>query len=510
MRAPHFSVAFCGFGPAGSGLLFNLVKSGKISEAAADGILIVERSRSLGSGRLSEYRIKSNSLADAILECVCNDLLPGEMSDIQRHSPAAGLLELLRGQTPQLGTIGACMSDATERLVSAISQRHRVCVQRQHVAETLTVRNDGTFDIKARSPEGRAVTSRTAAVILNLGGVQSRDERGNLEMLLGSGVPPCVPIISSDAVLRQSEAALLSQFAPLLEKARTLLIAGGSHSAFSVAERLAQASARLNLRRILIAHRSPLRFYHRGTDEAQRYGETIDTDRDICPLSRQVNRFGGLRYRAAQVARMILRSNRLDDYPVEIALVNVAGGPGRSSLAGELRDVGGIVTCFGYQPLLPTILGQSGEALMLEVDDRGLVTDDFGRIAAKGRGVIHGLFSFGLGSGLRGGADVGGEPSYKGRLDGIWLYHNDVGRKVTNGLLFDLHRLKSKYSLEAELRHSQPFQANEEHRSEEETPARSHSGGRPGETASSLYPLAAETTGGDRWATYHRPGAEEA
>ena len=442
MQAVNFTLAFCGFGPASSGLLFSLAKSGDIAKVGRQGIMIVERSKIIGSGKLSKYKMQSNTLSDVILECVCDNLLPEEMTELRQQSQAVSQLEVLRGQAPDLSLVSNCLMDASEMLVSSLSKHHHILLQREHFVEALTVRDDGTFDVEVRAPTGNLITSRVASVVLNLGGIQTSESRASLGSVFHCTLPKSMPIIPSDSVLRKSDAGLLAQFSPLLGKRRTLVVAGSSHSAFSVVERLAKISDRAGFTRIILYYRSEPRFYYHDLTTAELFGEHIDASRDVCPLSGKVNRLGGLRFRTAEVAREVFKTKRLEKYPVEIEFKTAVNRSGEAVLADELRDVAAIVTCYGYRPLLPILRDQTGDVLKLAEDDHGLTTDEFGRPLTQDNNVIRGLFSFGLGSGMRVGSEVGGEPSYKRRLDGIWLYHNHVGKKVVTGMIHDLQQLE--------------------------------------------------------------------
>ncbi len=440
MQPIDFSLALCGFGPANSGLLFSLAKSGNLAAVAPRGVLIIERGRSLGSGSLSRYKIPSNTLADVILECVCDERLPAAMTRLRQRSSTIARLERMRGEAPDLDLVSECLSDAAELLVSDLSQRHRIALRREHRIEAVTVRDDGMFDLVLRSRSGEQVSARVATLVLNLGGTQADESGASLRDLL-HGVPPGnVPVLHSDPILQYSEADLLARLSPHIGARRTLVVAGSSHSAFSVIERLAPVSERLGLARIVLAHRSPPRFYYRDVAQAQAFGEHVDVQQDVCPLSGRVNRLGGLRFRTADVARQVFETQRLDRHRIAIEPRHVAIGRSPPGATGDLSDVAAIITCFGYRPRLPLLWDSAGAPLRLAEDEHGLTTDDVGRPMRDDGRVIHGLFAFGLGSGMSIGTEVGGEPSYRRRLDGIWLYHNHVGAKVTTGMLRDIHR----------------------------------------------------------------------
>jgi len=44
------------------------------------------------------------------------------------------------------------------------------------------------------------------------------------------------------------------------------------------------------------------------------------------------------------------------------------------------------------------------------------------------------LFSLGLASGFLPSGEMGGEPSFRGHTNGVWLYQNRIGARVLAGL----------------------------------------------------------------------------
>jgi hypothetical protein len=43
---------------------------------------------------------------------------------------------------------------------------------------------------------------------------------------------------------------------------------------------------------------------------------------------------------------------------------------------------------------------------------------------------ITGLFGIGMASGFVPGGSMGGEPSFHGHTNGVWLYQNDIGARI--------------------------------------------------------------------------------
>jgi hypothetical protein len=47
------------------------------------------------------------------------------------------------------------------------------------------------------------------------------------------------------------------------------------------------------------------------------------------------------------------------------------------------------------------------------------------------------ILAIGLGSGYTSSPEIGGEAGFRGSVDGVWLYQNDLGEQVLGALLED-------------------------------------------------------------------------
>ena len=115
---------------------------------------------------------------------------------------------------------------------------------------------------------------------------------------------------------------------------------------------------------------------------------------------------------------------------IAVAISLVIGIPlayllARTSLPGR-RVLRGLVTL----PLvLPPVVG--GIALQTA----------FGTTTPIGT-VLHNIFGIGLGSGFKPNLAMGGEPSFSGQLNSLWLYQNDIGAVVYRGIFESLARVR--------------------------------------------------------------------
>ena len=95
-----------------------------------------------------------------------------------------------------------------------------------------------------------------------------------------------------------------------------------------------------------------------------------------------------------------------------------------------------VVAGLGYRPVALPLLDVSGEPIALLADHPGgvLVGPRSGVLDASGD-EIPGLFGIGLAAGFRPGPSMGGEPSFTGQVNGLWLWQNDVGVALVDRLL---------------------------------------------------------------------------
>jgi hypothetical protein len=203
-------------------------------------------------------------------------------------------------------------------------------------------------------------------------------------------------------------------------------VLGGSHSGWAVAARLVSTGGGL----VTLVQRRPPPIFYPSAAEATADGYGFHPVSDVCPLSGRVHRFGGLRGPARDLALRAVRGGA-----ARFRLVTDAGPwtPARLAALGVL-PAPAVVACFGYGPRLPE-LSRHGRPLRLRTAGGALDTGTDGVVRDEAGAVVPGLFAYGLGAGLRPSPEVGGEPAYQGRLDGVWIYQHDAGGRVLRVLL---------------------------------------------------------------------------
>jgi hypothetical protein len=421
------------------GLLFNALKSGTLPDLARDGLIIVDASANPGTGRLGEYRITANSVGDVFLDCLRDPALRDVFEPLE-HSPAYWRIRRQAQSAPQLSDVGELLAEASRLVLDFVVQRYGAKVWRSTTITEVVSAGDEYF-IWVES-EGRTRRIRCRTLVLNLGGQQ---EPGNLLQGLaeqGLVVPPSASIKSADTLLRMNAVQLREAFAPALASTGRITVVGGSHSAFSMLENLADALEFAGLQEVTLVHRSPIRLFYESAELALAAGYIFDPQLDICPISGRVNRSGGLRYRALDVGREVLERGRVGKTGVRVNAFQTQGGPpgDYERAAQALIESSVVVQCTGYQPRLPVLSDADGDPISLRMVKGGVDSDPSGCPLDSTGQRLHGLHLFGLGSGLGIDPRLGSEPSFDGRIYGVWQFHHDASRAVIESVVLRLQQ----------------------------------------------------------------------
>jgi len=443
----EFSCAICGAGPAGMGFLFHAFKTGKLADVARNGLLIIDKRLRLGSGKLGDYvNVTGNSVGNTFLACLEHENFEEVFGDLHEYSPLHKQMVAAGNGPPSLSVAGDLLALAAERLLAYLSARYDVSVLRGREIETIRRLEGGSFEISyhdVREPTVRRTVS-SDTVVMNLGGMQDANEID--ELCRGLGVPSPgagVKTFASDDLLSLTKSRLAGTFARYIAESGTgrtnrITVIGGSHSAFSIVDRLAVELGGVGLDEIAVIHRSPIRLFFETIEEARANGYEVDEANDVCPVTKRVNRAGGLRYRAFEVARSIMASGRVPGAKPRVELIGAESGDAARARYCLSRSIA-VVHGAGYGPNTSVLVDHWGTPIPLQFSQGGLVSDKVGRPFDTNGEVVHGLFSFGLGSGFRPDAqsrnETGFEAAFRGRIYGVWAFHHDMGGRVLKGVL---------------------------------------------------------------------------
>lgn len=436
-----FGLAVCGFGPAGCGVLLHALKAGALTELAQNGLVVIDRAKTPGVGKISSYKLTGNSLAQVFVDCIDDPDFGDLFEPLLRSHPAIARLRAIHQDVPPLDLAGESLAIMAKRFAAHLVEHYGITLLTETEIERIVSRKDDGYDIQARDRQGALRQIGADKIVAAFGGCQTVDTASRCTIWPGVTLNRWRrKILVSDEFLMMSDDTVREQILMNADRPFEVVVVGGSHSAFSTADRLAAALEPFGLCRILMLHRAPIRLFYPSVEAADADGyDFVDPD-DICPMSGRVNRFGGLRYRSFEVARSVFRNGLVPDSQVSVDLVPMTTLAAKDLpvLLQRLDRAPVIIPALGYQANLPPLIGPDGELVRLQNNPTGLNVDPTGRPLLLSGAPLANFHAFGLGSRLlTTSVDIGGEPSFKGSADGVWLYQNQGAQMLLKGILGD-------------------------------------------------------------------------
>ena len=427
------SALIVGGGPAGTALLTAATKQDRLGELARGGLAVVERDAVLGRGRIGDYAITSDSTAETFLTAVKGNV----------HGEMAALETTMSGREIALhkgGTIGVPLARTTPfleatgaQLAAIVSANGGIVATRSEVIEARRTRA-GIWAARVRNlATGEERIMRTASIVIATGGYQAR---AHVEAEQVAGVS--LGELAAGRLMLGDDFLKIGGVDRLRERiagtrAPKIAIVGGSTSALAAAALLLKAQPALHLGAGALAlyHRRPLRPFYPSVEAAHADGfEDFGPD-DICPVSGFVYRLAGFRLEARElVLRMLGVGGRAPDPRMALRQIDEAA---REEIASA--DV--VIGALGYRPRALPLFDADGERIALMADEPGrprLVDQQCRAIDAHGV-PVPGVYGIGLASGHVPDGRLGGEASFGGKANGLWLWQNDIGQMIVDQLL---------------------------------------------------------------------------
>jgi hypothetical protein len=283
---------------------------------------------------------------------------------------------------------------------------------------------------------GEERVMRTASIVIATGGYQSREhieaERvagASLGELAGQRLMLGDDFLSIGGVDRLRERTAATH-------APRIAIVGGSTSALAAAALLLKAMPALPLGAgaLTLYHRRPLRPFYHSVEAAWEDGFTDFGPDDVCPVSGFVYRLAGFRLEARElVLRMLGVGGRVPDPRMALRQIDADDAGARAGIAGA--DV--VIGALGYRPRALPLFDAEGERIVLAADAPGRprLVDQQCRVMDADGLPVPGVYGIGLASGHVPDGRLGGESSFSGKANGLWLWQNDIGLMIVEQLL---------------------------------------------------------------------------
>ena len=432
-----------GGGPAGLAPLIAASAQGLLPELLSHGLVLVERADRIGDGRLGEYVINSDSSAQTFLSCLSGEHDP-RIRALASHPIALEIAEFGQGTVP-LALVGELLRLVGAALGDIIAEAPAGQVMTGYEAMSARRQSGGGWSTKLRClSSGRTLEVVSRAMLIATGGQQSD---AWLEQTHVSG-QPLLPVYA-DRLLRSDHAMTSEGLAIVAGRLASLpapkvAVIGGASSAVACARVLLEPGRLPADSTVTLMHRSRLTLFYPSAEAALADGYTGFGLEDICPVSGFVFRFGGLRFDSRMLARGMLglgdgshdprlRLHQMQslDAAVTHDLVEAWDRDRRILDRADL-----IVSCIGYRPRALQLRDVDGSVLRLAADEPGgaLVGPGCDVLDTSGE-AVGGMFAIGLAAGFRPPKSLGGESSFRGQINGLWLWQNDIGLMIAERLL---------------------------------------------------------------------------
>ncbi len=396
---------------------------------------MVEQAGSVGEGTIGHWCINSDSTAFAFADCLAGPA-DSELAPLRNHPLTKEFLEVGDGTVP-LGRASEFLSLVGQAMnhVVATSSNGRVLTGFKAISTRRTA--NGWLTLIRAVDDGRERMIDSRNVVLATGASQPI-ERLRREVVAGVNlVERCGERLlqSGDVVNIEGFRAVAARLAALGRPPRVVIV-GGSTSAAAVAHALLNRMPEVTFGPggLTILHRRELRIFYPNVEAALADGYTEFGADDICPLSGRVFRLSGFRLDSRE---LIMRARGIGGRPPEPRLQLHRLGVDNAASVALLDNADLVIAALGYRPRALPVFDEEGTAVPLqsETGPQARLVDNHCRVVDASGNPIPNLFAIGLAAGFVPYGKLGGEPSFRGQANGLWLWQNDVGAMIADAIL---------------------------------------------------------------------------
>ena len=423
-----------GGGPAGSALLLAASRHGGLDQLLGAGLTIIERGSALGAGALGSYAVTSDSTAGTFLTAIRDH---GIRSLARLMGRPESLALAMHGATKgvQLTHVGAFLAMLGQELGRLVEEGGGDLLT-GHEALHATREDDGWLVRVKRLSDGTLFDIPASNVVVATGGQQNTGFLCDVSIAGEKLGAICKErLVGSDEILSLGGLERLVERVNAVELPR-IAIVGGSTSAVTAANLILNNSfaGRLGESAITLLHRRPLRPFYPSQQAAREDGYSDFGPEDICPLSGFVYRLAGFRTEARELVLSALGvGGRTPDARLFLHRLTHENDAASRTILDE-ADI--VIAALGYRPRSMNLLDELGRPIDVFSDpaEYAPMVDATCRMLDASRQVIPGMFGIGLAAGFVPSGPLGGEPSFRGQANGLWLWQNAVGAMITEQL----------------------------------------------------------------------------
>ena len=447
----HFKTLIVGGGGGGTGPLVYAAQKGLLDTLLDQGLAIVDRQCQMGRGTIGRYVIQSDTAGGTLLECLDSEPAQKVFASVIQ-SPVRHEVERYRNSSLPLALVGDYMTVLGAALQQAIESNPASAFLPRTDATEVRLMPNGSACVHVVSREGCEADSPVVdegdivadKLVLSVGGRQdhTRDLASPIVPGLTCGMFRDKVMFTDDAQQTTGVAEIERRLRERIAKTgnKKVVIIGASHSALSTAWMLLnKTDIAFEDGDITLLHRDKLKLFYMSKEAAWADGYTDFNEDDLCPVTKRVYRLGGLRLESR---KLLMQVRGMLPGPVEKRLRMVKLDPtGQNNpidLAQLLDEAALVIPAFGYRPAVMPIYDATGAPVDLmcaqnRADSRMVDTEC--RVLDAAGAPLPNVYAIGFVTGYRLTGGLGGEPSYRGQNNGLWLYQNGVGEIIVNHLL---------------------------------------------------------------------------
>lgn len=388
-----------GFGVASLGIPIAADRLGCLHDLMTGGLVFVEKNSSLDSWTSLAYHIEGNSSSDDFVSGFSqNGIFASSFLSIQAHR-----LMRYAPQSVPLTIVAKFFQRVAQDYFDFTQNYSRSGVLFDREVSRLTFQADGK--VISYDDQDRPLV-RSNYVVLAMGAEEPSCTWSDIG--LGSDDETCQP---SENILRGECDSQLEQAVAF---GKLIVIAGGSHSGFSVARYLLEKfGQQIMAGQVVIRTRNKIK-YHYDTLESAKQENPDMSEQIVDPETGQVNRTTGLRGQARELARRIL-----DGGENRVFVQFGSGG-----YQGDRKKL--VIYAAGYSPRKINITDAAGAVVNLRYLNSNASLSPEGNVIEEGGQVLLNIFALGLGY---------AKSSVQGPLIGVNFFHAAAKEIVQNGLV---------------------------------------------------------------------------